>query len=786
MKLSSLFQVLCLYCSQCVCSQERKELSILTMGPFHDPKRDPGWDGGPALIPAARLAVDHINSRNDVLPGYTLSLLEADSGCSLLDKTRINFIDQVYHKGAGQSIVGMVGPGCSEATMAVADLITLSSLNIMQVSIATTPDISATLYNNSFRTVGSSLVYIDVFLKIMSVANWTNIGVLYENSRAFHIHTASAFRNAVPEHSINYYNGVEQRFLSTTIQEIVEQRLRIVFVFAGRSIARKILCIAYRMDLVHPTVQFLLIERELGDFKVNVTSGEYSCSPEDMEEAIMGVISFTNRFERENKTTTDTVSGISYEEYMDMYWDYLDLYLDEINVTKSSIPGTAFNYFNGYYDAVWALALSLNESMDELDLVEAFHQSVSNEVGDIIREGLKEISFQGMTGLIAFDEVKRDLSGIGIVLHQFILNNTGSFDDGTLKFTGTYIPDSFNESTYRVHPLLGTVVLAIALAITAFLIPLQIGFIVHSEHKVVKASSPHLNHLIFSGCYLCILALISFTTIETFPDSLSTFPVLYGVTCSIVYWCSSLAFSLVFGTVCAKTWRVYRIFSHFKQGRVKYVSDEFLILFVSFLILIDLSLNFSWNAIDPWYRDVRYRNQQKRYMCMCENFEIWIGTLFVYKGAIMALAVVLSLLIRRVKKKAFNSTKITIGLVYCLVLIYITGMFTNIIFVESIPVLSFLGLSVMYLTSVIIIASVLLVFNIRPVIRKRLEQSSMKLKRGASFRNEAMTIEPSNLSRRSVSKLNRSASKTTSPMCVPKIIVEPCSIDPKVSLDYSL
>lgn len=174
------------------------ELVILAMAPFRDEIIDPSWHGGPALIPAARLAVDHINNRSDILPGITLRLLEADSGCEHVDKTRVNFTDQLLHRTLSPKVVGMVGPGCSESALALSSII--PQLNLIQVSIATTPLITDSMYKNSFRTIGSSLVYVNAFNSLIHHENvaWTRVGAVYDKSRLYHINTYDAFRSKVP------------------------------------------------------------------------------------------------------------------------------------------------------------------------------------------------------------------------------------------------------------------------------------------------------------------------------------------------------------------------------------------------------------------------------------------------------------------------------------------------------------------------------------------------------------------------------------------------------------
>ena len=72
------------------------ELYLLAVGPYPDTS-DMERDEGPALIAAVRLAVEHINNRSDILEGFSLKLLEGDSGCRQESKAIVTYVRDVYH-----------------------------------------------------------------------------------------------------------------------------------------------------------------------------------------------------------------------------------------------------------------------------------------------------------------------------------------------------------------------------------------------------------------------------------------------------------------------------------------------------------------------------------------------------------------------------------------------------------------------------------------------------------------------------------------------------------------
>ena len=100
-------------------NEQNHKISIIVMAP--SPGRlTEGWQQGPALIPAARLAVKEINNNTEILPGFTLQLIEANSGCSIVSEASISFVRDLYQ--SEDQVVGIVGPGCSATALQISNL----------------------------------------------------------------------------------------------------------------------------------------------------------------------------------------------------------------------------------------------------------------------------------------------------------------------------------------------------------------------------------------------------------------------------------------------------------------------------------------------------------------------------------------------------------------------------------------------------------------------------------------------------------------------------------------
>jgi gamma-aminobutyric acid type B receptor len=707
------------------CHRGGADLVILGMAPYNDSVIFPGFRGGPALIPAAHQAVDDINRRCDILPGFTLKLLEGESGCNFVDKSMVNFTHLMFHHSLSSRIVGMVGPACTASTIGLGNLIGHTKLNIMQVSIATSPNINGLVLRNTFRTVGSSLVYVSAQSKLIKQANWTIVGAIYDSLRPFLTNTHEHFVNQVDAEVFNFpHMGFE---LQALINDVKESCVRVIFVFLGQEDARKFLCLAIKNNLVYPSVQFLFIDRTEEDFTekdVYLNDADSRvCSTSDMKRYLSGVILIRDVSSREDVNSTLTEAGISFNQFNTTYRSYFDRYVKELGINPAGIPQTGFHHATSYYDAVWALALALNKTAIQHDL----SKTEPRFFADGMRENLKSLQFEGMSGRIKFDELRRDVPTAQTILSQCLSNSsnqsvckTGYFINNTLVFKGTTIPDNYIIHFHKLPLPLGISVMVIALVMTALLLTLQVAFCKYAHIKAVKATSPHMMHLIFSGCYLLIVALLIFTIQETFPGSLYRHPVAYGVMCSTTYWAFALGFTLVLGTIASTTWRIYRIFGHFKQGHVRFVADELLLLFVIFLISIDVVMLTAWNLTDPWHISVKVVSKEisvriERLFCTSDNFGQWITIQFLYKGILAALLVFLSILVRRIKKKSFKSTKRIIALIYALLVDVFIGFTLYVLFLSITPILSYLCFSICLIAAVVIIFSLFL----SPVIVSR-------------------------------------------------------------------
>ena len=667
-------------------TSEKIPLYFLVMAPYPDcPPFRPSWEGGPAVVPAAIVAKDLINQNDDILRDYKIEFIVSDSGCNISTKAVNSLIHGLFY--SDRNVVGIIGPGCSEAALALAPLVSDDKMSLIQIApTATSPSFTDTsLYPNTFRPIVSALGFVNFQLSLIEQNNYFHIGALYEVGRAFQSTVYGHFARRVAEKGVRLKSfGLLNGYFP--VKEF-RSRVRIIFVFASTDFARQVLCAAFVEGLLYPDYQFIFSNRRPSDFfNTNVSFVNdrirHNCNEMEMMQATRGMV-FTNfRLMRQDIDNTITDAGISYNQYREKYEKEQKCHLQSIDLKESITTPHHSNYF----DATWALALSLNNSLPRL---QEMGLSLSNytyqmpETTEIVREEILKLRFEGMRGRVQFSRETHDGAEVTIIdIYQVSEGNSngiiGFLDpwnspDIELLKNASLIPGHFDR---RPHISFGIIITVVVSILFVALLSCQIANVVWRNHKHVKATSPKLNHLMFLGCYLSLVAAIFYTSIVVFIDVTVTpeSNVLVPVHCSALQWSCTMMYSLVFGTLCAKRWRIHRIFSRFRSTPVKYVGDNILIPIALVPLVIDIVMNTLWNSIDFWQFNI-----EQSVICETRNELIWVICVAVPKVVLTIIVLYLTIATRRVHKKEFKQTKSITILIYSLIIL--TGFFLPIFFI---------------------------------------------------------------------------------------------------------
>ena len=114
-------------------------------------------------------------------------------------------------------------------------------------------------------------------------------------------------------------------------------------------------------------------------------------------------------------------------------------------------------------------------------------------------------------------------------------------------------------------------------------------------------SSPNMNNLIIIGCILTYSSVIILGL-----DSYLTSTVAFPYICTARVWILMSGFTLSFGSMFSKTWRVHSIFTNVQLNK-KVMKDSQLYLVVGLLMCIDVVTMTAWQIMDPFYRETKER-----------------------------------------------------------------------------------------------------------------------------------------------------------------------------------
>ena len=508
------------------------------------------------------------------------------------------------------------------------------------------------------------------------------MAAFYDADRQYFHSTFEYFQSA--SQHLGYYSSVSSDSIPL---DDIWARHRVVFVFVGASLARRILCLAYhfRPSLIYPIHQWIFHDRTadqfLKDFSFSYRGKLYQCSKQQMEIATEGIILGVYRLKRID-VTTETDVDLTYKQFSTMYQKYSADYLREVNLTEEDYTQNGKDYAAVYYDATWAMAVSLNYSLHDLanlNITPSNYSYGQPSATAIIRTHLNSLKFEGLSGRIALQNSTQDPTTIidGYQLHyNRSSGNTsrihiGYYINNMLNTTGkgNFVSGTFEIVAVSVHPAVSVIFFLLSVFIFVYVSILHILYIYCRNSRAIKASSPALSHLIFSGCYLLILRSVLQTVAACewmIPTAKSPQHVIFaGVFCNVTIWCETIGYSLILDTLFVQIWRIYHIFNHFKM-RHYFLSDEYLTSFVVCLLILNLITLLTWTMNEPLLpefeiQDVEYSQFQEpvipvRDFCHSKNDYIYYSIPWCVNFLISVSLIVFSTLNRHITRTHFNTT----------------------------------------------------------------------------------------------------------------------------------
>ncbi|CAL7939276.1 unnamed protein product [Xylocopa violacea] len=628
---------------------------------------------GRGVMPSVKLAVDHINEDRVVLRNYRLHMWWNDTECNAAVGVKA-FFDMMH---SGPHKVMLFGAACTHVTDPIAKA--SKHWRLTQLSYADThPMFTSDSFPNFFRVVPSENAFNAPRVALLMHFNWTRVGTIYQNEPRY----ALAHNRLVADLDDYRMEVVEtQSFateVTTALEKLKEKDVRIILGNFNEAWARRIFCEAYRFGMFGRKYQWVIMGMYAEKWWLR-SRGD--CEPSELAEALHGAI-LTDLL----PITTEkrkTIAGITTEQYQ---------------VEYDSRRGTEYSRFHGYtYDGIWAVALAIQRVASRIT-----HHRRNQTMSDfryrdvlwerLFLEALRNTSFEGVTGPVRFYDNERKAY---ILLKQFQSDRevkVGEYDGVTgvlslskgepMVWRGRSPPKdrtlhiiehtTVNITIYAVltsAASVGIVMAAIFLAIN----------IKYRNQRYIKMSSPHLNNLIIVGCMLTYSSVI-FLGLDSQLSSVTAFPYI----CTARAWLLMAGFSLAFGSMFSKTWRVHSIFTDVKLNK-KVIKDYQLFMVVGVLLFIDLGIMTTWQVADPFYRETKQMEPYphpssediiiipENEYCQSNRMTIYLGSIYAYKGLLMIFGAFLAWETRHVSIPALNDSKYVGMSVYNVVIMCVTG-----------------------------------------------------------------------------------------------------------------
>mmetsp|Transcript_2777 Transcript_2777/g.5792 ORF Transcript_2777/g.5792 Transcript_2777/m.5792 type:complete len:1366 (+) Transcript_2777:83-4180(+) len=259
-----------------------------------------------------------------------------------------------------------------------------------------------------------------------------------------------------------------------------------------------------------------------------------------------------------------------------------------ITYTSSSTYEAVTDPFNTWsYDSATGLFTfdwgGVNSDKNKYDV--EFKQCSSSPCSASNLLAIQKVTMEIPAGLVAMEE---DIT--------FTKSDCTSSNEYEISYAYTWGPDLASgsrlggkllpaDTTYKCAEVpidsgAGTLIALLAIVGTIFCGLFSVYIIVKAKHPVIKSSQPMFCIVFATGCALICLQILSFLGEAT------------NTSCALRNWLFNCLFTLAFGSIFAKTWRVWRVFSNTHLKKIRLTNMDtlkvMLILFAAEAIVLTL------------------------------------------------------------------------------------------------------------------------------------------------------------------------------------------------------
>ncbi|CAG2173012.1 unnamed protein product, partial [Oppiella nova] len=667
-----------------------------------------GWVGGQGCLPAAQMALQDVNRDPNLLIGYELDLKWNNSECDPGLAATILY-DLIYRPPKKTIILG----GCSIVCSGIAETAKMYNLIVVGYGSSSPALSNRHRFPTFFRTHPSATIHNPTRVKLFKKFRWSRISIILEAEEVF-VTTGKDLETRCKEADIEILTRVS--FLddpTEAVKSLSRQGARIIIGMFYSANARKVMCEAYKAGLYGKQYVWFLI----GWYEANWfhPAPGINCTMDEMLKVVE--YHFTTEALMLNQGYQHTIAGMTAQDWLNRYESELTHYRQYFPM-GSNKPQEGYQEAPLAYDAIWAIALALNKTMEILSqrglTLDSFDYE-SPEITNIIKSELQKVQFLGVSGYVAFNDIGDRISWT--LIEQMIAGKyeqLGFYDTITDNLTWNdrekwVIPGRPPKDRTEVVRSLQTVnnALFISLSgISAIGVLMAVSLICFNHKfntcRYIQMSNPASNNLMLIGCVLCFISVVLFGLDGQDVGGLHNFIIV----CNARAFCLSIGFSLFFGAMFAKIWYCHLL--HTQSKRKKINNNHIYIMILTFCS-IDLIILSIWYFKDPiklnvktfplLNPDINIDEDIKIQPCIehCEANFIWYGILFGYKGLLLLFGLFLSYETRSVKLKQLNDSRLVGMSIYNVVILcLITGPVSQVIEDQVNAHFAFIALAIIF------------------------------------------------------------------------------------------
>ena len=642
---------------------------------------------------AAQMALDDIKKTDDLLSGHNLELKSVDSECD---------VGSCLYSVAEEALrpnrpVIILGPHCNKPTEYVGEFVTVNS-NVITVSYGSnTPElIDSEKYRGFFRTVPPKTELNKGVHTLLNRFRWERICLAVQGDN-FNIKLSESLIQYLEEKSFNF----------TIIHSVTERDIQ----FLSGSFCRVFIIIADPVNYPY-VVCFLKLSGLTGAAYQTIFMGQFGtseinfwntfCPPDNLilkgsQSSISAYFSIENEKEEEKEELEEDnwkkniLHGADFEAKLSACLEELARDIEYDFNASIVIENSDLVIAGAAYDAMWLIALGINASIEPLAengwTLEDYLPQSHAQVSQLIIDNFENVSFEGVYKKIDFTK-QRHHPNVDVFISQFqgdafvpIAIYSSDSDNVTWDNNSSFIwigdkppkdrPSVVNVTIPTWVGIFMMVLTLLGLILSGIFFSFNCYF---RNQRLIKASSPHINNLIILGCVVGFLSITSFTLEGYYgiPESTRT----YFCNSSVLMVCS--AFTLSFGALLVKTWRIYMIFRN-PWAKHRIYKDYVLYIIVAVMLGVDTLIFCFLLGFGPLksVEDKMFTTEYTYAFQVCEgqNFNgVFVGILVIYKLLMLVFGVFLAIQSHKIKSKAFNDSKYIAMAIYGVVLIILIGL----------------------------------------------------------------------------------------------------------------